>query len=44
MAGALQHMSGAILLAPKQDESPKTPFLLLGAMLNPKIKAMIWAH
>ena len=44
LAGALQHLSGATPLTPKQGESPMTPFLLLGATLDPKIKAMIWAH
>ena len=44
LAGALQHLSGAMPLTPKQGESPMTPFLLLGMTLDTKIKAMIWAH
>jgi len=44
ITAVLQHTSGATWLVPKQGESPKTPFLLLGATLYTKIKAMIGTH
>ena len=37
-------MSGTTQFGPKQSQSAMTPFLVLGATLDPKIKAMIWAH
>ena len=44
MASALQQMSGTTQPGPRQGESAMTPFLILGATLDPKIKAIIWAH
>ncbi|KAI0226761.1 hypothetical protein LSAT2_022800 [Lamellibrachia satsuma] len=44
LASALQQMAGTTQLGTAQGESPMTPFLILGATLDPKIKATIWAH
>ena len=44
LASTLQQMAGTTQLGTAQGESPMTPFLILGATLDPKIKATIWAH
>ena len=44
LSGVLQQMTGTTQPGDRQGESSMTPFLILGATLDPKIKAMIWSH
>ena len=44
LSGVLQQMTGTTQPGDRQGESSMTPFLILVATLDPKIKAMIWSH
>ena len=44
LSGVLQQMTGTTQPGDRQGESFMTPFLILVATLDPKIKTMIWSH